>query len=87
VNRLDPERLLDNAATCSQEQRLLRSDDDEEGDLRECVRLAVYEPMAKEVSRLAALFATAVRLIDESLEGERAEAIAFYDKHKEVPRG
>jgi hypothetical protein len=43
----DVERLLDNAATASQERELLRDYDGEETVLREAVRMNVYEPMAK----------------------------------------
>lgn len=38
-----------------------------------------------ELRRRDALFAEAVRLIDAALEDDRAEAIAFWRKYKEVP--
>ena len=41
------ERLLDNAATCSQERGML-----DDGALRECVKLNVAEPLADEIERL-----------------------------------
>lgn len=43
----DVELLLDNAATASQVRELLRDDDGQETAMREAVRLAVYEPLAK----------------------------------------
>jgi len=46
------ERLLDNAATASQERKLLRDDDNEEPSLREAVRLNVAEPLLKLIERL-----------------------------------
>lgn len=42
---IDPELLLDNAATCSQLKELCRDDDGVEGVARECVRLNVVEPL------------------------------------------
>lgn len=43
------ERLLDNAATCSQERGML-----DDGALRECVKLNVADPLQKEIERLTA---------------------------------
>ena len=47
------ERLLDNAATCSQDRGLLTTDG-VEGHLRECVRLNVVVPLQDEIERLTA---------------------------------
>ena len=43
------ERLLDNAATCSQERGML-----DDGALRECVRLNVADPLAERIAKLEA---------------------------------
>ena len=66
------ERLLDNAATCSQERGML-----DDGTLRECVRLNVALPLQQRIEELEAgnvkvclRNAGLVQRIEE-LEGER----------------
>ena len=50
TTEMEIERLLDNAATCSQVRELLRDDEDEETPLRECVRINVALPLVKAIS-------------------------------------
>ena len=60
---MNVEKLLDNAACCSQNRGML-----DDGVDRECVRLNVVNPMLKEIERLSTEHSEALDLLRESLQ-------------------